>query len=122
MQKCSALKEAGKGLPWEESSFSCSHYSEQFDALSQVHFNQQPFEFTCMNVSESFAKLPFPDPRARSSCCLSRKRDMAEPVKSSYVVPMATGTPWTLSEVPFPFDICFVFLYFIRLNVLKTKL
>lgn len=31
----------------------------EFDMFSQVHFNQQPFEFVYMNISKRFAKIPF---------------------------------------------------------------
>lgn len=49
------------GLQWEESRHfrNYSEHESVHDMLSQVYFNQRPFEFVYMNISERFDKFPF---------------------------------------------------------------
>lgn len=81
--------------------------------LSQAHFNQQPLEFLSVNISESFAKFPFPWPQSSEQLLLVQEQGQArawgQQLQSSHSNRNSADT--LRSSFPFPYLFCISLLY-----------
>lgn len=89
----------------------------EFDMFSQVHFNQQPFEFVYMNISKRFAKIPFSWPHSAGQLLPFQEPEMKrdkhtaceEQLYSSHSNSNSTNTFRSFFPLQYLFYVCILY-------------